>query len=107
MVTAGIDVGSTSAKAVLYDGQLKGYAIRPTGWSPRQAGEEVLAEVLDQIGINRRDVAYIVGKNAGLRRALEAELGVEVLVPAEPRITGALGAAIIGWEKSNNVSRNF
>ncbi len=46
-------------------------------------------------------------KNEGLRRALAAELGVEVLVPAEPRITGALGAAIIGWEKSNIVSRNF
>lgn len=38
-------------------------------------------------------------KNKGLRRALETELGVELLVPEEPRITGALGAALIGWEK--------
>ncbi|MGI9862459.1 acyl-CoA dehydratase activase [Moorella naiadis] len=253
MLVAGIDVGSTSAKAVLYDGEVKGYTIRPTGWSPRQAGEEVLAAALEQMDFNRQDVAYIIGtgygrvalnfsdqavteitcqargiyyligrpgtiidiggqdtkaitvndqgkvvdfvmndkcaagtgrflevmatalgmdvgelgrlhdssspvnissmctvfaesevisllaagaareeivaglhravarrvksmlkngalapvvftgggaKNEGLRRALEAELGVEVMVPAEPRITGALGAALIAWERS-------
>ncbi|MDN5327116.1 MAG: hypothetical protein PWP41_1812 [Moorella sp. (in: firmicutes)] len=65
MLTAGIDVGSTSAKAVLFDGQIKGYAIRPTGWSPRGAGEEVLAVVLEKAGLSRREVAYIVGTGYG------------------------------------------
>lgn len=37
-------------------------------------------------------------KNIGLVRALEAKLGVPVLVPPEPLLTGALGAAIIAGE---------
>jgi predicted CoA-substrate-specific enzyme activase len=35
-------------------------------------------------------------KDIGLVRALEAELGMKVLVPEEPWITGALGAALLG-----------
>lgn len=35
-----------------------------------------------------------VAKNAGMKAALEAELGVTLTVPFEPQITGALGAAI-------------
>ncbi|AOQ24144.1 2-hydroxyisocaproyl-CoA dehydratase activator [Moorella thermoacetica] len=65
MLVVGIDVGSTSAKAVLFDGRIKVYAIRPTGWSPREAGAEVLAEILDKAGLSRREVAYIVGTGYG------------------------------------------
>ena len=36
------------------------------------------------------------GKNKGLVRALQEQLGVEILVPPEPLITGALGAALLG-----------
>jgi predicted CoA-substrate-specific enzyme activase len=36
------------------------------------------------------------GKNKGLVRALQEHLGVEILVPPEPLITGALGAALLG-----------
>jgi (R)-2-hydroxyacyl-CoA dehydratese activating ATPase len=35
-----------------------------------------------------------VAKNAGIKAALEKELGIEVRVPPEPQITGALGAAL-------------
>ena len=35
-----------------------------------------------------------VAKNIGVKRALEEASGVEILVPAEPQITGALGAAL-------------
>jgi activator of 2-hydroxyglutaryl-CoA dehydratase len=35
-----------------------------------------------------------VAKNAGMKAALEKELGVTLYVPFEPQITGALGAAI-------------
>ncbi|MDN5362699.1 MAG: hypothetical protein PWP70_1746 [Moorella sp. (in: firmicutes)] len=65
MLVVGIDVGSTSAKAVLFDGRIKEYAIRLTGWSPREAGAEVLARVLDKAGLSRRDVASIVGTGYG------------------------------------------
>jgi activator of 2-hydroxyglutaryl-CoA dehydratase len=35
-------------------------------------------------------------KNVGLVRALEGKIGYAVLVPKEPLLTGALGAALIG-----------
>jgi predicted CoA-substrate-specific enzyme activase len=38
------------------------------------------------------------GKNRGLLQALSEQLGYEILVPDEPLITGALGAALIGKE---------
>jgi (R)-2-hydroxyacyl-CoA dehydratese activating ATPase len=46
------------------------------------------------------DVAITGGgaKNSGLVRALEARFGYPVLVPPEPLLTGALGAALIGKE---------
>jgi activator of 2-hydroxyglutaryl-CoA dehydratase len=37
-----------------------------------------------------------VAKNAGIKEALEKELGISFYVPAEPQITGALGAALYG-----------
>ena len=47
-----------------------------------------------------RDVVITGGgaKNVGLVRALERRLGHPVLVPAEPLLTGALGAALLGRE---------
>ncbi len=40
-----------------------------------------------------------VAKNVGVKKALETELKMEILVPDEPQIPGALGAAILGFEK--------
>jgi activator of 2-hydroxyglutaryl-CoA dehydratase len=37
-------------------------------------------------------------KNKGLLKALSEQLGYEILVPDEPLITGALGAALLGKE---------
>jgi len=52
-----------------------------------------------RIGIEK-DVAVIggVALNSGLVKILEAELGVEVLVPEMPQIVAALGAAVIAQE---------
>lgn len=36
-----------------------------------------------------------VARNRGVVKALRKELGIEILVPDEPCITGALGAAIL------------
>jgi len=38
------------------------------------------------------------GKNRGLLKALSQQLDREVLVPSDPLITGALGAALLGKE---------
>lgn len=40
-----------------------------------------------------------VAKNVGQRKALEEELGVKLIVPQEPQIVGALGAALFAQRK--------
>jgi (R)-2-hydroxyacyl-CoA dehydratese activating ATPase len=44
-------------------------------------------------------------KNIGLVKALEAKFGTAVLVPKEPLLTGALGAALIGQEIYENAAK--
>jgi len=39
-----------------------------------------------------------VAKNIGVRRAMENEIGLEILIPEEPQIMGALGAAILAQD---------
>jgi len=46
------------------------------------------------------------GKNRGLLRALSQQLNREVLVPKEPLITGALGAALLGKEIAVQAERS-
>ena len=43
-----------------------------------------------------------VAKNAGVARALEQELGESLLIPNEPQIIGALGAALIARDGESN-----
>jgi predicted CoA-substrate-specific enzyme activase len=45
-------------------------------------------------------------KNKGLVKALSERLGHEILVPKEPLITGALGAALLGKEIVERAQRN-
>ncbi len=53
------------------------------------------------------DVAITGGgaKNIGLVKALEGKFGCSVLIPGEPLITGALGAALIGQEMYENAEK--
>jgi predicted CoA-substrate-specific enzyme activase len=46
------------------------------------------------------------GKNKGLLKALSEQLGHQVLVPEEPLITGALGAALMGSEIVEKAKQN-
>ena len=53
MIVAGIDVGSVSTKVAMSVNNERIYkVVIPTGWSPRQAGEHVLAAALKQAGID-------------------------------------------------------
>jgi len=45
-------------------------------------------------------------KNKGLLKALSEQLGHEILVPEEPLITGALGAALLGKEIVEKAKQN-
>jgi predicted CoA-substrate-specific enzyme activase len=53
------------------------------------------------------DVAITGGgaKNIGLVKALESKFGCSVLVPHEPLLTGALGAALIGQEMVESAAK--
>jgi (R)-2-hydroxyacyl-CoA dehydratese activating ATPase len=72
--------------------------------------EDIVAGIHDSIAsrvvkmVNRLkiepDVVFTggVAQNCGVVKALEANLGCKVLVPEEPLLSGALGAALIGKE---------
>lgn len=66
MFTAGVDVGSVAAKAVVYDTERRlvaGMALQPTGWNPKSAGVEVLRAACSEAGIAEPD--YIVATGYG------------------------------------------
>ncbi|MHA1384179.1 MAG: acyl-CoA dehydratase activase [Candidatus Helarchaeota archaeon] len=44
-----------------------------------------------------------VAKNKGVHKAIEEELNIssKVLIPEEPQINGAIGAAILAWDEAN------
>jgi predicted CoA-substrate-specific enzyme activase len=65
MITVGLDLGSVTTKAVLVEGTVWTSLIRPTGYSPRQAGKEVFEKLLGNAGLTRRDVNCIVGTGYG------------------------------------------
>lgn len=46
-----------------------------------------------------------VAKNAGVKKALEAGIGLTVMVPDEPQIIGALGAALLAEAELGAVAR--
>lgn len=54
------------------------------------------------------DIAVTGGgaKNAGLVKALETRFGWPVLIPPEPLLTGALGAALVGKEVYDKAARS-
>jgi len=55
------------------------------------------------------DAVVVTGggaKNKGLVKALAAQLGHEVLIPEEPLMTGALGAALLGKEMAERAIEN-
>ncbi len=55
-----------------------------------------------------RDVAVTGGgaKNVGLVKALEAKLGYSVLIPLEPLLTGAIGAALLGKDITQQATKS-
>jgi len=55
-----------------------------------------------------RDVVVTGGgaKNIGLVKALEAKLGFPVLLPPEPLLTGAIGAALLGRDVARQAARD-
>ena len=66
MVTAGIDLGARTAKAVIVDGsKVLAKAITITGFEQKQSAEEALNAALKQAGISRKDLAGLVATGVG------------------------------------------
>ena len=65
MLFAGIDIGSMSTKAILFNGKHLCKAISPTGWSPRQAAQQVYSQLLNQSGNTPEQIDYLVATGYG------------------------------------------
>jgi predicted CoA-substrate-specific enzyme activase len=61
----GIDVGSRQAKAVLILGDQIFTAITASGVDAQETAERLLRKIVKQTGIQRRDIAWIVGTGYG------------------------------------------
>jgi len=66
MITAGLDIGSRTTKAVLLrDGKIAAKSILKTGWLPSAVAREALTNVLYAAGIKRERVSRIVATGYG------------------------------------------
>jgi (R)-2-hydroxyacyl-CoA dehydratese activating ATPase len=58
MLYGGLDIGSVATKALLWDGErVLARRLRPSGWDPRRAGEQCLAEALGEAGRTPGDLS--------------------------------------------------
>lgn len=65
MYSAGIDIGSVATKGVLYNGEVAGSIVIPTGWSPREASRLALSMVLERFGVARELIRSIIATGYG------------------------------------------
>jgi len=67
VITAGIDVGAVNTKAVILDGErnILGRATLRTGSDLPRAAEEAFLRALQEAGVRREDVAYVVSTGFG------------------------------------------
>ena len=82
--TAGIDVGSTYAKAAVIDedGRIAGRALERTGFQLPEISEKVLHDAADEAQIPVNDLSYIVATGFGRHQVAVADLKVTDLTAA-------------------------
>lgn len=76
MITLGLDIGSVAAKAVLLTPNKNWQLIIPTGWSPRDTGQELISQLADQAAITRDEINAIVATGYGRISVPEADKSV-------------------------------
>jgi predicted CoA-substrate-specific enzyme activase len=92
--------GITSMCTVFAESEV--ISLRAKGVAKEDIASGLIANIAQRIAVMARRmglkerIAFVggVAKNAGMRAALEKELGVALYIPFEPQITGALGAAL-------------
>jgi len=75
VLVAGVDIGSITAEALLYDTDkgVVGYTIMQTGADSRKTAEMALEQVLSYPGKSLSDVSYIISTGCGRKRAAFAK----------------------------------
>lgn len=80
LITAGIDIGSTTSKAALWiNDHLGSYVIGPSTTNPRETARECYEKVLQDVGIQADDVAYIFGTGYGRAKVSFADENISEL----------------------------
>jgi predicted CoA-substrate-specific enzyme activase len=66
MITAGIDIGSLTAKAVILEGrEIRGYSVMPAGPDVAAIAGRAFSAALDMAGARREDVALVISTGYG------------------------------------------
>jgi predicted CoA-substrate-specific enzyme activase len=75
MLVAGIDIGSITTEALLFDNEkgIVGYTIMQTGANSRKTAEMALEKVLAYPGKSAADISYIISTGCGRKRAAFAK----------------------------------
>lgn len=76
MITLGLDIGSVAAKGVLLTADKSWQVIVPTGWSPRDTGQQLIAELTRQAEIERNTIDAIVATGYGRISVPEADKSI-------------------------------
>ncbi|MFP4194306.1 MAG: acyl-CoA dehydratase activase [Desulfosalsimonas sp.] len=66
MITAGIDIGSITAKsALIKGGKLAGTRLDFTGYNAQKAGRRVLDDLLEDTGFEKQEVGFVISTGYG------------------------------------------
>lgn len=81
MITAGIDIGSITAKAtVLADGRVLGTRVIFTGYNARQAGKNVFDDLLKELGMEASSIEKIVSTGYGRNSVKFADKAITEII---------------------------
>ena len=80
MITAGLDLGTQSVKAVIVkDGKVVARSKAFSGFDPAKAAEQTISEALDQAGISMSDVAHVTATGSGMELAANSNSTVSMM----------------------------
>jgi len=80
MITAGLDLGTQSVKAVIVkDGKVVARSKAFSGFDPAKAAEQTISEALDQAGLSMSDVAHITATGSGMELAANSNSTVSMM----------------------------
>ena len=100
MITAGVDLGSLTAKAVIMrDGQILAHSLMPVGFDAASTAHKVMNKALEGTGLTLDDIKYVVSTGYGRvivpfaqRNITEISCHAKGANWLEPSISGTLAA---------------